>query len=118
MPQPWLFNIWACNPYAAEPEREAALSQEALGVNFLTTPDQIVAQSLPGTDQANYSPEDWAISLTEVWPDVTNLIPESDHVFASDSDKVLAWVNKHRPEDKQRSELHCFDYAHYQLRKA
>ena len=47
MPLPWLFNQWACNPFAAEPDREATLALEAVGIGFATRPEDIVATPLP-----------------------------------------------------------------------
>ena len=118
MPQPWLLNLWACNPYVQDTDREVALSQEALGVNVQTVPDQVVAVALPGEDQANYSTEDWFVSLTQVWPEVAPVIPTGKQILMSDTDAVLAFANARRPSDKQRTKPECFDYAHYQLDKA
>ena len=71
MPFPWLFNQWACNPFAGEPDRDAAVDQEALGISFQTTPEDIVATPLePAGDEAAYSTADWYASLTADWPTV------------------------------------------------
>lgn len=119
MPLPWLFNQWACNPFAAEPDRNAAVDQEALGIRFQTRPEDIVATPLaPVGDEADYSPAEWYASLTADWPEVANVIPKSLHVFKSDETEVLEFVNGSLPQDKQRTSLQCFHYAWYQLHVA
>ena len=119
MPLPWLFNQWACNPFAAEPERDAAVDLEAMGINFQTRPEDIVATPLaPVGDEADYSPADWYASLTADWPTVANVIPKSLHVLKSDETEVLAFVNASLPQGQQRTSLQCFHYAWYQLHAA
>lgn len=119
MPLPWLFNQWACNPFAAEPDRNAAVDQEALGIRFQTRPEDIVAMPLePVGDEAEYSPADWYASLTADWPEVANVIPKSLHVFKSDEQEVKDFVNARLPPDQQRTSIECFHYAWYQLDRA
>ena len=119
MPLPWLFNQWACNPFAAEPGRDAAVDQEALGISFDTRLEDIVATPLePAGDEASYSTADWYASLTADWPTVANVIPKSLHVFKSDEQEVKDFVNRGLPPDEQRTSLQCFHYAWYQLDRA
>jgi hypothetical protein len=116
MPTPWLFNQWACNPFAAEPDRDAALTIDAMGIAFETTPEDVVVTPLaPAADEPRYSVSDWYASLTADWPTVANVIPKSQHVFKSDEPDVLAFVNGSLAEDQQRTSLQCFDYANYQI---
>ena len=73
---------------------------------------------MPIGDEVNYSLADWAASLTVDWPTVANVIPKNLHVFESDNQAVLDFVNARLAADKQRTSLQCFDYAHYQVHVA
>jgi hypothetical protein len=64
------------------------------------------------------SAAEWHRSLTSDWPEVAPVVPAADQIQESDFTEVLDWVNLTREPDKQRTSLHCFDYAHYQVWEA
>jgi hypothetical protein len=118
MPQPWLFNQWACSPWATEVDREAAVDTEATSVLPPLTKEDIQAANRDDGIQPGFpsiSPAEWQRSLTANWTDVAAVIHATDQIQESDFTEVLDWVNSTRDADKQRSSLHCFDYAHYQV---
>jgi hypothetical protein len=115
MPQPWLLNLWACNPFAAEPDRNAALAIEAMGISFETSPDDLTSSPLVTVGGEVNSIADWSASLTADWPTVANVIPKDLHVFESHSQEVLDFVNARLGANEQRVSLECFHYAQYQL---
>jgi hypothetical protein len=124
MTLPWLFNQWACNPFAGDPDRDAAADMGQMG----KPPPPSLADVLPPQDETFVGPDLWItvpsraeqfVQMTNDWPDVPNVIPEADHIYGRHLHDVLEFVNRNaKTEAEKRSKLHCFDYAHYQLHNA
>ncbi len=121
MPQPWLFNQWACSPWATEVGRRTAADTEATSVLPPIRPEDI---RQAGTDDGitpgfpSISAAEWQQSLTADWPDKAPVIPLADQIQDADFTEVLDWVNSTRAAENQKSALQCFDYAHYQVWEA
>ena len=120
MPLPWLVNQWGCNPWQTEPDRRAAADTETLSVLPPLTEEQVRANQEPEEPAGfwSISPAEWAETLRKDWPEKGPVIPEADQIQESDQTTVLEWVNKSRAADKQKTNLQCFDYAHYQVSAA
>lgn len=124
MPTPWFFNQWACNPFAADPDRDAAADIGQMG----GPPPPSLADVQPPREEVVVGPDDWItevspaehfVRLTADWPEVPDVIPESAHIYGRHSHEVLDFVNRHaKTEAQKRYKLHCFDYAHLQLNNA
>ncbi len=115
MPLPFFVNLWACNPWVAEPERDAAQSQHALAPDLPPITDVVAPapQAPPAEPEAEftYSTEDWYRSLSETWPAKAAVITADQHVGGSMAQDVAAFVGK-------EGKLQCFDYAAYQMHVA
>ena len=114
MPLPFFVNLWACNPWIAEPERDAAQSQHTLATDPPPVPEAVTpappAPAEPGAE-FTYSTADWFQSLSESWEPKAAIIPTDQHVGGAKAHDVAAFVGK-------EGKLQCFDYAAYQLHVA
>lgn len=125
MPRSLFADIWALNPWAAEPERDAALAPSLRSVLVPPEPLVVAPPGPPPTQprtwlpETTYDTEDWFRSLVRHWEPKAPVIPPELHVDHSMNVEVGQFVNRHVAEGGvKREKLHCFDYANYQLHRA
>ena len=125
MPNPILLNLWACNPYDQEINRDAALALEQGGPAWGNRPDDVWTYvqdaesdgynaSEPGE---RFSADEWYRSLVDDWPTTGSVIAAAPRITESDFNTVKGYWDLHWRKDLN-DELECFDYAQYQLRVA
>jgi len=121
MPDPVTGNRWWGNPWAADPELQAASDAQRLGgawggILGLAAQSMETSAAEPDTDSS--APEETADdaygSLVADWPKVPPLIER--HITGSDFIEVRDywydhWRNEKRPDDA----LQCFDWAQFQM---
>src|SRR5688572_16999105 len=115
MTTPWLTNLWACNPFAAEPDREAAVATGEFGGPPPPSLADVLVAPTPVKDPKDYSTADWYRTLVADWPTVPNVIPEDKQVRGSDDLDVVEFLRRVRFTEELPEDLQCFDRADYQM---
>ena len=107
MPLPWAVNQWACNQFAAEPERDAILDAEKFSlVGWLPEPS-------PVSNPDHYTVADWYGVAVADWPEIEPVIAVDQQVRKLHDNCVRAFLD--RVYGAAKDELECFDRANYQL---
>jgi hypothetical protein len=120
MPNPVLINLWSCNIWDREVDRETAVDTEALHDQFPYRPGQIQAVPL-GSDghEVSQGAFERYEMLTDGWPEVPPVIDPSLHVTKQQDDAVRTYRNAKTEDEAERaSKLECYDRADYQLHLA
>lgn len=124
MPPSVFDNLWALNPWGAEPDRGAALAPSLR--NVLTPVEPLVVPppppppTKPRTElpDISYEADDWYQSLRRHWPTKAPVIPRELHVDHSMAARVCRFVGKPVAADgTPLVKPQCYDYAAYQLHR-
>lgn len=119
----FLLNLWGCNQWERETDREAAVASQQCSEDWGRTADEIIDEIESGMDGGGEttagagSPltvDQWYADLTADWPDVAPVIAGDKFISSSSQEAKDHWKEhwwKGTPEDT----MQCFDYAAYQL---
>lgn len=121
---PWLDNLWAMTPWAAEPERDAAQAPSLapyLPAFEPATPRPPIPPPTgprPKLPDTTYESDDWFQMLVRSWEPKAAVIPPDLFVSHDMYDEVKKFVNRNlAPGAAPREKIECFDYANYQLHR-
>lgn len=123
MPSP-LLNLWACNQWLTESDRDAAVALADGGPTWEQEVDAIIQEveadldadgfysSDPGSP---YNADEWYADLTTDWPKIDPVIDPSLFISQSSQDAKDHWREHWSKKDDPNDQIWCFDYAAYQL---